>query len=68
MIDVMSDKIRLVVVVADEVRAAVRLEAAKLDIEMSELVEGILRKALAESLAEVRERKAKADKKGGKQP
>lgn len=59
----MADKIRLVVLTDDDVRAALRLAAAKADKEQSELADEILRAALAEELVEIRARKTADDKK-----
>lgn len=59
----MADKIRLVVLTDDDVRAALRLAAAKADKEQSEMAHDILSAALVEELAEVRARKATDDKK-----
>jgi plasmid stability protein len=53
----MADKIRLVVQTDDEVRAALRLEAARRDMEMSELADEILREALADAIEEIRKRR-----------
>lgn len=61
---VMADKVRLVILTDDELRAALRLEAAKQDVDMSELADSILRQALADALKEVRKRrqaKSKSD-------
>lgn len=54
--------VRLVVNTDDELREAVRLEAAKQGMEMSELVDATLRQQFAESLAEVRRRRSGDDK------
>jgi hypothetical protein len=59
-----TEKIRLVLMVADEVRAGLRLEAAKQDVEMSELAESILREALADSIKEVKKRRKPKDESG----
>lgn len=61
------DKVRLVVVIDEELRAALRLESAAREEDMSDIVAGLLRTHLAESLAKVRSRRAEGDdKKGGK--
>jgi hypothetical protein len=61
----MSERIRLVLLVDDDLRAALRLEAAKRDVDMSDIVAELLRENLAESLAEVRRRRE--GKKKGKE-
>lgn len=63
-----EQRIRLVVLTDDEVRAALRLRAAKYDVEMSELASEILREALAEEIKEVRLNRAAQDKKKGRRP
>jgi hypothetical protein len=62
----MADKIRLVIMADEEIRAALRLEAAEREMEMSELAEEILRDALASALEKVRKRR-QADKRKGPQ-
>jgi hypothetical protein len=59
-----EDRVRLVVVIDDELRAALRLEAAKQDVDMSEIIAQLLRDNLAESLEEVRQRRKARGKKG----
>lgn len=61
-------RVRLVVLVDDDLRAALRLEAAKQDVDMSDIVSEVLLERLAESLAEVRRRKDAegGERKGGK--
>jgi hypothetical protein len=53
---VMAERIRLVILTDDELRSALRLEAAKRGVDMSEVADAILREGLAESLAEIRQR------------
>ncbi len=66
MMECMSDtKIRLVLLVDEEVRAALRLEAARRGTDMSPAGEDILKEGLADALREVRERRG-ADKRKGK--
>lgn len=50
----MADDIRLVIETDAEVRAALKLAAAKQQMEMSELADAILRDALAEELEQIR--------------
>lgn len=59
------DRIRLVLLVDDEVRAALKSEAAEQGKEMSVLADEILRAALGEAVARVREQRAAKKKKGG---
>ena len=55
-----AEKIRLVILTDEEVRKALRLEAAKRGSpDMSTLADEILREALAQSLEEVRKRDRK---------
>lgn len=62
-----EERVRLVVVIEEELRAALRLEAAKQDVDMADIVADLLRKNLTESLEEVRRRRAEGDeKKGGR--
>lgn len=49
--------VRLVIQTDDELRDALRLEAARRGVDMSELGDEILREALADSLKMVRQRK-----------
>ena len=58
-----EERVRLVVVVDEELRAALHLEAAKRDVDMSDIVAELLRDNLADSLAEVQRRKSGGDKK-----
>lgn len=58
-------KVRIVVQAPDELRQALRLEAAKRNVDMSDLVVEVLYEVLADSLAEVRKRQ-EGGKKGGK--
>lgn len=69
MMAVMSaEKVRLVLVLDEEIRAALKLEAAKSGREMSDLGGELLADALADALREIRERRAADEKrrKGGK--
>lgn len=56
--EVMERK-RLVILTDEELRQALRLEAAKQDMEMSELADKILRDSLVDALKEVRLRAAR---------
>lgn len=69
MTEVMAEeRVRLVVVIDEELRAALRLEAAKRDVDMADVVAELLRENLRESLEEVRRRrKADEKKRGGKE-
>lgn len=58
-----EERVRLVVVIDEELRAALRLEAAKRDIDMADVVAELLRSNLGDSLAEVRRRRAEGDEK-----
>ena len=49
-----AERIRLVILTSEEIRAALRLEAARRGEDMSDVATAILTEALAESLAEVR--------------
>jgi hypothetical protein len=68
----MADKIRLVLMVDEEVRAALRLEAGKRsaadpegnEVSMGEVLESVVREHLADVVAEVRRVREKK-KKGG---
>ncbi len=61
----MAEKIRLVLVVDEEIRAALRLEAAKRtamsssenEVTMSDVVTSVLSEALADTLEEVRKKR-----------
>jgi hypothetical protein len=53
-----------VLLVDDEVRAALRLESAKTETDMSDLVAGYVAEHCAESLAEVRARREARGKQG----
>jgi hypothetical protein len=67
MFTVMSERIRLVILTSEELRDALRLEAARRGgIEMSELATEILSEALVDALTEVRARPASKKKGGGK--
>jgi hypothetical protein len=50
----MAERVRLVVLVDEEIRAALRLAAAKRNTEMSVLVEDILREVLGDEIEEMR--------------
>lgn len=62
----MGEKIRFVLVVDEEIRAALRLEAANRtaarsdgeEVEMSEIIEDLVREHLSDSITEVRRRRA----------
>jgi hypothetical protein len=60
-----EERVRLVVVIDEELRAALRLEAAKRDVDMAVIVAELLRDNLTESLSEVRRRKTASEKKKG---
>jgi plasmid stability protein len=60
-----TDRIRLTILVPEDLRAALRLEAAKRGEEMSDVATEILEAALTDALEEVRQRQAKKGK-GGK--
>jgi len=65
----MADKVRMVLMVDEKLRAALRLRAAKDRTEMAEIVSGLLSEYLAEELTELDERQAgNSAKKGGKKP
>jgi len=61
----MAEKIRLVLVVDEEIRAALRLEAAKRtalnsgedEVTMSDVVTAVLTEALADTIQEVRKKR-----------
>lgn len=50
----MASDVRLVIKTDDELRDALRLAAARLRVEMSELADSILREALADEISEIR--------------
>ena len=50
----MTERIRLVILTSQEIRAALRLEAARRGEDMSDVATAILAEALADALAEVR--------------
>lgn len=52
-----EERVRLVVLIDDELRAALRLEAAHRDIDMSDVVAQLIKDHLADSLDEVRKRR-----------
>jgi hypothetical protein len=58
------DPVRMFITVDKAVRAALKMEAARREVEMSDLAEEILSEALAETLALVRQRQAEQKKKG----
>lgn len=60
-----TDRIRLVVVVDEEIRDVLRLEKAITGEDISDIVARVVREQCAESLAEVRRRRQKDKKKGG---
>jgi DNA-binding transcriptional regulator YdaS (Cro superfamily) len=60
------ERVRTVLVLREELRQALRLEAAKRDEQMSRIVEELLEQHLAESLAEVRRRRADEKPRGKK--
>lgn len=70
----MSEKIRIVLVVDEEMRAALRFEAGRrsalrrdgVEVTMSELFEDLVRTGLPDALAEVRKARAAEEKKGRK--
>ena len=66
MLSGMAERIRLVILTDDELRAALRLAAAKRGSEMSEVADHILREALAAELSEVRANR-QDKRKGGRQ-
>jgi hypothetical protein len=49
-----DEKVRLVMMVDPDIRAGLRLEAARRDLEMSELVGEILAAALTDAIEEIR--------------
>jgi hypothetical protein len=53
-----TERVRLVLVVPDEIRAALRVESATTGEDMSDLVCRLVERHFAESLAEVRRRRA----------
>lgn len=61
MLAVMS-KVRLVVMVEEEIRDALRLESALAGRDMSEIVEDLIRDRLADAMQKIRERRAKKSK------
>lgn len=56
--------VRLVIKTNEDLRAALKMEAAKQGVDMSELGEKILAEALAAALAAVQERRERGGKKG----
>ncbi len=58
--------VRLVVQTDEDLRFALKLEAVKRGLDMSELADEILREALATSLAEIQKRR-EGGKKGGRE-
>jgi hypothetical protein len=70
----MAEKIRLVLVVDEEIRAALRFEAGKrsaarvdgTEVTMAEVMEELVRKGLADSLEAVRKARAVEKKKNDK--
>lgn len=61
-----AKRVRLVSIVDAEIREALKVEAAIMGREMSEIVEELLREALAERLEQMRQ--ARAGKGKGKRP
>jgi hypothetical protein len=57
-----SKTVRLVIVAEEEVRQALKLEAARQGVDMSPLAEKILRAGLADAIREIREREKKKSK------
>jgi hypothetical protein len=57
-------RIRLVLVVDEEVRATLRLESGKTEKDMSDIVADLVREHCGESLREVRRRRKKAEDAG----
>ena len=64
---VMADRVRLVLLVDEEVREALRAESALSGREMSEIVETLLRENLSDALLQIRQRR-QGDKGKGKPP
>jgi plasmid stability protein len=52
-----TDRVRTVLLLPEELRAALRLEAARRGVDMSDVAADVLTEALADSLKEVRERR-----------
>jgi hypothetical protein len=63
-----TDRIRLTILVPEDLRAALRLEAAKRGEDMSDVAAEILEANLGEALAEIRQRKEKKGKGGKSKP
>jgi len=64
---IMAERIRLIIDTDEEIRLAVRLAATKADVSPSELVNGILKKALAGEIQDARKylpRKARKEAEG----
>jgi hypothetical protein len=57
-------KVRLVLIGDDELRATLRLEAARRETDMSTIMKELIETHLASTLAEVRARRKEAAKKG----
>lgn len=66
--EVMAERIRVIIDTDEEIRLAIRLAATKADVTTSELVNSILRKALASEIEDARKYlpSHKPAKKGGK--
>jgi hypothetical protein len=66
--NVMAERIRIIIDTEEEVRLAVRLAATKADLTASQLINGILRRALAGEIADAKKylpkKKGSADDRG----
>jgi len=60
---ILMDRIRLVILTGDDVRAALKLAAARKRLDMSEVADTILRAALVKELAEVQSEDDKGEQK-----
>lgn len=64
----MAERIRLIIDTDEDVRLAVRLAATAADVSTSELVTGILRKALANEIRDARKYLPRRKPEDGHQP
>lgn len=61
----MADRIRMIIETDEELRLAVKLRCVREDVSISELVNRILRSALADELQDAKKYAKKSKRKGG---
>ncbi len=61
------EQVRMVLVVDDEIRDALRLESALANKDMAELIQDLVREHFSDALEQIRKRRAVRDKKKSKE-